>query len=478
MRPLVWFRSDLRLDDQPALHAACAEATRGVVGVFLVADTQWREHDWGAARARWTLANVAALSARLARIGIPLLLRRVPRYDDAAEELLDLARRQGCDGIFLNRELEWNERRRDAAVLARFAEAGLVARAFDDQTLVAPGAVRTGAGGFYTVFTPFRRRWERALEEGGVRPLGAPRRQPALDVAPDEVPEAAPDCDAGTPGAALAGRVAGEAEAQRRLDRFVAERIAAYAERRDRPDLDGTSTLSPWLAVGAISVRRCLARALAAQGDGFPRGTGGIATWVGELAWRDFYRHVLVGFPRVGRGRAFRIETERVPWRDDAAGLEAWCAGRTGFPIVDAAMRRLAETGWMHNRLRMIVASFLAKDLLIDWRHGERWFMRALVDGDHASNNGGWQWAASTGTDAAPYFRVFSPVRQAARFDPEASYIRAALPELAAAPTRALHDPTRLDPGLRRAAGYPSPIVDHDAARVRAIDAFRRISAR
>jgi deoxyribodipyrimidine photo-lyase len=195
-------------------------------------------------------------------------------------------------------------------------------------------------------------------------------------------------------------------------------------------------------------------------------------TWISELIWREFYRHVLVGYPRVCKGRAFRPETEDVRWRNDETGFRAWCEGRTGFPVVDAAMRQLARTGWMHNRLRMIAASFLVKDLLVDWRRGESWFMEHLVDGDFASNNGGWQWAASTGTDAQPYIRVFNPTTQSRRFDPDGEFLRRFLPELADLPAPAVHDPT---PEQRRARDYPSPLVDHAAARLRAIRAFESL---
>jgi deoxyribodipyrimidine photo-lyase len=267
---------------------------------------------------------------------------------------------------------------------------------------------------------------------------------------------------------------AGERAARERLDRFIEERAPSYHRDRDVASEDATSRLSPYLAVGAISIRRCLGAALAANGGRLRGGSKGIDAWIKELAWREFYRHVLVGFPRVSKHRAFRLETEALAWRDDDEGFEAWCAGRTGVPIVDAGIRQLLATGWMHNRLRMVTAMFLTKNLLIDWRRGERFFNRHLIDADLASNNGGWQWSASTGTDAAPYFRIFNPWTQAKRYDPDGRFIRRWVEELADVPLDALHDPERLR-GQLGASGYPSPIVDVAASRGRAIAAFRAL---
>ena len=236
------------------------------------------------------------------------------------------------------------------------------------------------------------------------------------------------------------------------------------------PAVDGTSTLSPYLAAGVLSPRQCLRAAVEANRGRAGSGKMGVTTWISELIWREFYRHIVIGFPRVGMNRPFRLETDRLPWRYDEGQFQAWCAGRTGVPIVDAGMRQLAETGWMHNRVRMITAMFLAKDLFIDWRWGERHFMRHLVDGDFASNNGGWQWSASTGTDAAPYFRIFNPFRQSRRFDPKGDYLRRFVPELASVSAGEIHEPHR-NVSLR--TDYPTPIVDHANARKQAIEAFR-----
>jgi deoxyribodipyrimidine photo-lyase len=261
---------------------------------------------------------------------------------------------------------------------------------------------------------------------------------------------------------------AGTVEAQRRLRRFANSRSERYADDRDFPALDGTSALSPHLSVGSLSAGQCLHAALRGCDGTLHKAGPGIAAWVDELIWRDFYRHVIAQFPQVSRGAAFRRELDQLPWRHAPDELAAWKAGRTGYPLVDAGMRQLSQTGCMHNRMRMVTAMFLAKHLLLDWRAGERHFMELLVDGDFAANNGGWQWSASTGTDAVPYFRLFNPNTQARRFDPDGTFIRHHVPELAGAPDKALFDPAR-----NPESGYARPMVDHQEARQRALATFR-----
>jgi deoxyribodipyrimidine photo-lyase len=473
MRGLVWFRSDLRVRDNPALHRACVEADRGVIGVFLICPEQWRKHDWADVRVDFLLRTIETLSERLKDLHIPLLVRTVPGFEDAPRELLNLARKHGCDTLYYNSEYEFNEQRRDENVREESERADLGVRVQHDQSIVRPDALRTSNDDFYTVFTPFRRSWMKHLDESGIpEPLGRPKRQPGMPVRGDDVPSHIGGFKAGgQPGLWPAG----EDAARRRLRRFIEGNVSHYKSKRDSPSGDHTSRLSPYLAVGAISARQCLSAALEANDGRLQRGRVGPVTWVSQLAWRDFYRHVLVGFPRVSMNRPFRPETEAVRWRDDEKAFRAWRQGLTGVPIVDAGMRQLRETGWMHNRLRMITAMFLTKDLLIDWRRGERYFMRHLIDGDLANNNGGWQWSASTGTDAAPYFRIFNPYTQSRRFDPSGAFIRRYVPELADLDDRAIHEPHKLPDDERAAIDYPDPLVDHAAARNRAIEAFRNL---
>ena len=470
MRALMWFRSDLRLRDNTALHYACRAADKGVIAVFAICPEQWAQHDWGSMKVDFVLRGVRALSDDLARSNIPLLIIRVPHFAQVPSKLLALARRHACDALYFNREYEVNELLRDREATALFEEYDRTVHAFTDQVILDVGSLRTGKGDWYSVFTPFKRKWCETLREQGPPPVWPkPRRQERTGIEPHAVPTA-------IKGFTSHRREdlwpAGEHVAQRRLKDFVAKRIGDYHRDRDFPAIDGTSTLSPYLAAGVLSPRQCLSAALDANQGRLDSGRKGVTTWTSELVWREFYRHVLIGFPRVCMGRPFKTETDDLAWRRDEERFAAWCTGRTGFPIVDAGMRQLLQTGWMHNRLRMIVAMFLTKDLFIDWRWGERHFMQHLVDGDFASNNGGWQWSASTGTDAAPYFRVFNPLSQGRRYDSDGGFIRRFVPELADVPAERLHQAAERPLKIR---DYPDPIVDHRRTRELVSDAFRRL---
>jgi deoxyribodipyrimidine photo-lyase len=473
---LVWFRSDLRKADNPALNAAL-EASKRVVGVFIVCEAQWRSHDWGDTKIDFVLRSVEALARRLDEVGIPLLVRRAEMFDELPGTLTDLVKELGVRAVFANQEYEVNEQRRDRAVETSLAALGCSTHWFHDQVALAPERLRTGAGKPFSVFSPFKRAWIRQAEGDGLDSLTpeSPGRRGAgisLQGRSEVLGAARMRLDPSPEIVAL--WPAGEEEAARRLEAFVGDRVSGYRDNRDLASREATSRLSPYLAVGALSVRQCLWAALEANDGRLQDGLRGVDTWISELLWREFYRHVLVGFPRVSMNRAFRPETEGVRWRDDATGFSAWCAGRTGVPFVDAGMRELAATGWMHNRLRMVTAMFLTKDLLVDWRLGERHFMRHLVDADLANNNGGWQWSASTGVDAAPYFRIFNPWTQGKRYDPQAEYIHRWVPELRDLPASEVHDPARLAARLGK-LDYPKPIVNHQTARIRALNAFERI---
>lgn len=478
MRTLAWFRSDLRTHDNTALHHASRDSTRGVVALFVVSPAEWRAHEVAPARVCLLLRSLAVLSKDLARLNIPLRVAHAPRPGDVPRAVADAARECRCDRVFFNKEYEVNESRRDEE-LARLCDRSKIAwRGFHDQSLIEPGRVRTGEGRFYTVFSPFRRAAYAWMESHALPAvLPAPGVQAPTGIDPSPLP-ASPEGFEPPEGAGA--WEPGEHAARARLAEFVQRRIVSYKEDRDAPALDATSSLSPALAVGTISARQCLAAAMDANsahkgGRRLGGGSEGIAHWMSELLWREFYIHILVGFPRVCMHRAFRLETERLAWSDNAEHLEAWRQGRTGVPIVDAGMRQLAQTGWMHNRVRMITAMYLAKNLFLDWRLGESWFMRHLVDGFLASNNGGWQWSASTGTDAAPFFRVMNPVSQSRRFDPRGEYVRRYVPELSGVEGPALHEPWTLPPRARARLDYPDAIVDLSSSRARAIAAFRAL---
>ncbi len=463
MRTLVWFRNDLRIEDHPALYEAMAHGE--AVAVFCLCNAQWRDHDVGDNRLAFMLDSLHALAGDLDALGVPLRLITAPRFDDLPKRLVNLADELEADALAFHEEYPLNERVRDSKVTRAFEDTNRAVHVHHSGTLMPPGSVLTNDGDPYTVFTPFKKRWLSTVGPDALAPLPRPKPQRRPDIDNAHLPEQTD----GVPRDRVAGRwPGGFEEAQRRLNAFIEDRIARYDDDRDFPALDGTSTLSPYLSAGAISARQCLAAAHDANDGRLRGGNAGIETWIDELIWRDFYRHVIAQFPHVSRGEAFRREMDRVPWRHAPEELAAWKAGRTGYPLVDAAMRQLADTGWMHNRLRMVTAMFLTKHLLIDWREGERHFMHELVDGDFAANNGGWQWSASTGTDAAPYFRIFNPNTQAQRFDPKGEFIRRYVAELADAPAKALFDPQR-----HPIRGYPRPIVEHKAARERALETYK-----
>jgi deoxyribodipyrimidine photo-lyase len=331
--------------------------------------------------------------------------------------------------------------------------------------------LRKANGEPYTVFTPFSRLW-RSLP-AVASPLPTPDRLPTVpELQSLEIPTQPSHPSEST-------FRAGEQEAQKRLSSFTDFQIFEYANTRNRMDLEGTSQLSPYLRLGMLSARQAAWAARQASDSAVTTtAREGVETWLNELIWREFYAAILYHFPFV-RGTAFKEALRQIPWVNDPAALNAWKAGLTGYPVVDAAMRQLKATGWMHNRARMITASFLTKDLLIDWREGERFFMQQLLDGDPASNNGGWQWTAGTGTDAAPYFRVFNPVLQGQKFDPQGNYVRRWVPELGQVPIKYLHAPWEMPLELQKQVGflvgrdYPAPIVDHAMARQRVLQAYK-----
>jgi deoxyribodipyrimidine photo-lyase len=463
---IVWFRRDLRLHDHPALHLAIRSADR-VVPAFILDDALLRGRHGSAARAAFMLASLEALAADLAARGAPLVVRSGP----PAAAIAALAAETETTDVFVSRDVGPYARARDGAVAAALAAEGRRLHAMSGLLVVEPEDLLTGEGRPYTVFTPYARRWaatpRRVPFPAPMRIVGHP------DLGPERAGRVPTIGDLGIPAPSLRDiPAAGEAAARARLDRWVASGLDAYADRRDLLGADGTSRLSQDIRWGLLSPVEVLDRA---------GGAGeGRRTFASELAWRDFYSQVLFHFPHAARG-SFRPVYDGLPWRDDPVGLDAWRDGRTGFPVVDAAMRQLAATGWMHNRARMIVASFLAKDLLLDWRAGERHFMERLVDGDLASNNGGWQWAAGAGTDAQPWFRIFDPVAQGRRHDPDGAYVRRWIPELSHVPDRHVHAPWAMPADVASAAGvvvgrdYPAPIVDHAAARRRALEAYRSV---
>lgn len=480
MRTVVhWFRRDLRLADNTALHAATRRAEL-VVPLFVLDDHLLAAPDLGAPRLAFLLDALRALAADLERSGAPLVVRR----GRPADEVIAVARAVGAEAIFVNDDYAPYGARRDAAVRDAAEEAGIAFRGHGDLVLVDPTECAKDDGSPYTVFTPYARRW-RAIEKRP--PLARPRLARLPDALWRKAGSVALPDDVAALGYTLTADIepGGEQRARDRLDAFVERHLPHYRSTRDRPDLDATSHLSPHLKLGTISPRTVYAAVADALGgvdtaalepDRPGRRLDGATAlrlreggpFLTELCWRDFYQAVLFHFPRVARG-PFQRGFAGFAWpEDDPELIAAWRDGRTGFPIVDAAMRQLATTGWMHNRLRMIVAMFLTKTLLVDYRVGERIFMQRLVDADLAANNGGWQWSASTGTDAAPYFRIFNPLAQAKKCDPDGAFVRRFVPELRDFPAASIHEPSR-EPLLLQRTGYPAPCVDYAERRQRAL---------
>lgn len=469
MKTLVWLRNDLRLRDNPALFHA-AELGQGVVAVYVLCDEFVERHEVAPVRLDFIRRHLAILNGQLADLNIPLLLLRVRKAAEIPAQLLALAHRESATQLYFNAEYPLDELERDRAVADALHKAGMAYKRFHDRVLLPPGRIRNGQGEPYKVFTAFKRQWLKLASALPLQPHGLP---------PSQTSENQKLASSGVPLGKLFDQMvlrdlsdlwpAGEEEALTRLKAFCEGPLLNYQQSRDFPAQEGTSGLSPYLAVGSISPRQCLNAALHVNEGQWDGGNAGVQTWIGELIWRDFYQHVAVDFPRVCQHKAMQRYTEAFPWRQDESDLNAWRRGQTGIPIIDAAMRQLNETGWMHNRLRMIVAMFLTKNLRIDWRLGESWFMSQLIDGDLASNNGGWQWSASTGTDAAPYFRIFNPVTQSERFDPQGHFIRSYLPELYEVPVRQIHQPPPVP-------GYPRPIVDLKASRKETIELFKQLN--
>jgi len=466
---IVWFRQDLRLQDNPAFQAAVGRGGP-VVPIYVLDDAGEGRWPMGGASRWWLHHSLESLDLSLRRLGSRLLLAR----GDSGEILRHLVRRTGAGAIYWNRRHEPSATARDATIEAEFASAGVEARSFNGELLHAPHLVANRQGRPYQVFTPYWRHCltlpvEPPVRFRAFRLPGPPTWPKSLDL-PELRLLPGTRWDSGF-GALWKP---GEAGAAGRLRRFAAGAIGTYAARRNFPALDGTSMLSPFLHFGEISPRQVWAAAKAQKVDP--------SVFLGEIGWREFAHHLLHYFPDTPEV-PLRPEFARFPWAEDRKGslLRAWQKGRTGYPFVDAGMRQLWQTGWMHNRVRMVVASFLVKHLRLPWQLGAAWFWDTLVDADLANNTLGWQWSTGCGADAAPYFRIFAPVLQGLKFDPDGDYVRRWVPELARLPQRYIHSPWEAPGPVLAAAGvalggnYPRPIVDHAAARAAALKAFRQL---
>ncbi len=453
-----WIRRDLRLSDNHALNAALGSAQR-VIPLFIL--DPFFERYPTPARQSFLFNGLRALDDDLRALGSRLIVRR----GNPAEVLKQVCVEIGTRNVFAEQDFSPYAKRRDSLV-SEHASLSLI----PGVTIHPPGSVCKNDGSPYSIFTPFRNAWNAFPQPG--KSSDAPQSLGEISTLVSEViPESTNSLH----------WEAGERPAQRKLEHFIEKELTDYANMRNFPAHDGTSQLSPYIHFGMLSARQVWHAVKQAQlGSKNTDFVKSCQIFIDELVWREFYTTILHFFPYV-LNQAFRPKHDRLEWRDDPSALKAWQCGETGYPMVDAGMRQLAQTGWMHNRVRMIVASFLVKDLFIDWKAGQAWFMRMLVDGDAASNNGGWQWTAGTGTDAAPFFRVFNPVLQGKRFDPVGEYVRRYIPELNAVPNGFIHEPWLMPNSLQNQLGikigrdYPHPIVEHSAARERAIKAWQAL---
>ena len=469
---LLWFRRDLRLADNPALLAAVRQ------GPVIAAYVHDPKAPWmpGAASRWWLHHSLSRLADALSALGMPFVFRR-GRH---APTIAALAREAGVTAVHWNALYDPALAEAETSLAATLGAAGIAAHVHAGGALLhePPTTLATRAGTPFQVFTPF---WNACLERGDPPP---PLPGPEALAAPVAAPESERLTDWGFlptapdwAGGLRATWTPGEDGAKAAAHGFLGDGLARYAEARDRPDVPGTSRLSPYLHFGEMSPRQLWHMACGRKGTA-PHA----AAFLRELGWREFNHHLLFHFPATV-DQPLRPAFQRFPWRQDKAGFRAWTRGQTGYPIVDAGMRELWHSGFMHNRVRMIAASFLVKHLLVPWQRGAAWFWDTLVDADLANNAGNWQWVAGSGADAAPYFRIFNPTLQGKRFDPDGTYVRHWVPNLARMPTTHIHEPWRAPASVLAAAGialgtdYPRPIVEHGAARARALDAFAQIRA-
>jgi deoxyribodipyrimidine photo-lyase len=474
---IVWLRQDLRLVDNPALQAA-RRGGGAVVPVFVWAPGEEGAWPPGSASRWWLHQSLAQLAKDYRAAGTELIIRQ----GSSLTELLGVAKATGANAVFWNRRYGPASIARDRKVEKALRTAGLRVESFNASLLHEPWTIRNKAGRCFQVFTPF---WRKCLASAEpAEPLPAPRKLTAPPRRPASVPLAALELEPELDWAAglRAAWHPGSASAQAELRRFLRDGLFDYGDGRNRPDLVGTSRLSPHLHFGEISPRQVWhAVKRFAESQSIPAPVWRKWQFLTELGWRDFAHHLLFHFPHTPE-QPLRTAFTRFPWRKNPAWLSAWQRGRTGYPLVDAGMRELWSTGWMHNRVRMVVASFLVKNLLIPWQEGSRWFWDTLVDADLANNTLGWQWTAGCGADAAPFFRIFNPVSQSEKFDPEGSYIRRWVPELARLPDGWIHQPWKAPAAALAAAAvelgrtYPRPIVSHLVSREVALEAYRGIT--
>lgn len=473
MNGLVWFRQDLRIQDNSALATALTECEQ-VFALFALTPKTWAGHDHSPIKLKFWLDNLQIMAADLAARGIALHIIETDYFAELPAEILQLCRRLKIGSVYYHQQYEYDERQRDQQVEQTLLARQIQVHSYHDQLIAPPGVILSSQKQAIKVFTPFKKRWLDWVSSHESWQLAHAAVVNSSPVSVKRVPKTV----AGFDLPKNTGQwQAGETAAQQRLQQFCQSALYDYHLQRDFPARPGTSQLSPYLSAGVLSLRQCIVAVLNTLGEHKLSAVylhEGPFTWLNELIWREFYKHILFHYPEVSKHQPFQAHTRNLAWEDQPTWYSAWQQGRTGFPIVDAAMRQLQQLGWMHNRLRMIVAMFFSKILLLDWRIGERHFMQQLIDGDLAANNGGWQWCASTGTDSVPYFRIFNFTTQSKKFDPQGQFIRRYCPELRHLDNDKIHEPYARGAKLSTKA-YPKPIVDYKTRRELAIKAFKQL---
>ncbi|MDA9729413.1 DNA photolyase family protein [SAR86 cluster bacterium] len=462
---LYIFSEDLRIKDNRALYEASSEQ-KGLIALYIINKGKNEEHGDSLAKLKLKLRALAEISNSLVSLNIPIKILHSQEIKDEPKEILEFCKKHQITNIFLNSEYPFNEQLRNKKLESLCNKNEINLKMFDSQ-LIDPNKVKNNTGQPFKVFTPYSKKIRALLTSEMLQEEPEPLKQNKKITDEDEIPSFKDSYDKEF-NFSIDNYPVTEKSAAKRLEEFIETSISNYKELRDIPSLSATSNLSSSFAIGLITSKQAINQVLS-NSDGTGKGQ---FAWVNEIIWREFYKYITYHFPHVSKGKSFNPKYDLLSWREDEGSFIKWCEGKTGIPIIDAAMRQLNQTKWMHNRLRMITAMFLSKNLLIDWRKGERYFMENLIDGDFCSNNGGWQWSASTGVDASPYFRIFNPITQSEKFDPDGKFIKNFVPELVECPSNEIHNPSK---ETRSSLNYPEMIVDLKSSRLRAIDAFKSI---
>ena len=462
MNSLFIFNSDLRLRNNPALSNASLKGS-SLTTLFIFNPKKWNNHNESNLKIAFQIEHLKELSEKLKNLNIPLKLINADGIEDESKKIIDFVKKNEIQEVFINKEYGVNEMHRDETLQKDLERMNKKLNIFDS-SIFHPDSIKTQSDTFFKVFTPFSRAFRSKLMSKKIEVSELPKRQEHAISVSDKIESFKLDKN---DQEIFNQYEIGEEKALEKLENFIDHKILNYKKNRDFPALDGTSALSPYLSSGILSSGQCIFYVF----QKYSEDEIGVKTWINEIIWREFYKYILFHNPRVSKNHSFSEKYDKFPWLNNEDSFISWSKGQTGVPIIDAAMRQLNATGWMHNRLRMIVAMYLTKNLLIDWRKGEKYFMNKLIDGDFASNNGGWQWSASTGVDAAPYFRIFNPITQSEKFDKEGTFIKKWIPEIAAA--KNIHDPSTEE---RKEMGYSYHLVDLKESRKEAIEKFSSFS--